>query len=590
MKVNLYGDNVYRIRIYGSRSWTTLLPNIWNEFDYNDGDKIEISSTTTLNTLKIYGHVKEIHIENSEINSLAGSFTDTSSLETAIINSSEEITDISDAFNGSGIINLTMQTSGVINAERAFKDTKRLEHLSIEPSSITNAKEMLSGSNIKSIDSIIELENKNIYQIFKDAKNYYPEVGIDLSKVVEDGSTAMRISDEAKSAMEVFVSRGKVLMKNYLIDENNIPTDGQLLEIDVKSDSAENTANPIGDETLLDSDFNSNMNVEIDVKSQCVSATANPIEDETGLPVVIDENMNIEIDIKMKSNNISLAKREDIVIDTNDLSEVIDSNFNFEIDYDITNNDIFTARREDIQIDSDNLDSTYDSNYNFELDLYGMQENIDPFNDGSCVFFVGNDSSIELIRGEDCYFASTDRIVSNSSIGGVILPVSECKSPIQHDSDVLANMGRNIFYHGIYKNSSTYSDRYFFKILKDGGNMRLGTKIYITSSTSFKIRIFIRETDTNTYTYKDTGNIQKPNEFIDFEIKLAIVVDQSDSAKRDLYVNGEHILNFDYNIVDEYIDETRFLYSALISEFKPCTTMVFNRTITPTEAIELTTI
>jgi hypothetical protein len=376
-EVKIWASNTFRYRKYGSRSWTTLRGGEWYTLSFAEGERIEFSSTSTVDQIKIRGAVELINIENSELTTLADAFTNDTELKEVIINSSVPITDITNAFKNTGIITLTMSTSSIVNANNAFEDTGSIQNLSIEADNLKNTDSMFENSSIKTIDSLTGFKATNAKEMFKNA-NELKNIGnaLDLTNANEDTlkSNFIPVDSDIVNEFDILISRQHVaLRKRYTKDINNIINDSYNFEMDISSKEVY-THNPIRDiQDELDQTINDNYNFEFEAKKKNRDLPATKREDfniNTNLSQLADiDNSSLELDISIKNNTLNKTERNTFDVDTKLDESLNDTDNTLEVDISIKNNSLNKTERQQFDINT-NLDESFDlTNNTLEIDI-----------------------------------------------------------------------------------------------------------------------------------------------------------------------------------------------------------------------------
>jgi hypothetical protein len=663
-KVKMYADNAFRYRLHGSRSWISLSGGEWHYANFNDGDRVEFSSTSSVANIKIIGAVSNINIEKSELSSLDGSFERNKSMSTAVVNSSTQIETMDSSFADSGIVTLTLDSSNIKSAVKAFENTKDLRVLNFDSSNLKDSTDMFAGSKVESIDSLSNMRDSTMTGMFDDAKNLRTLASIDLRDSLLT-SEDIDVSEDLMVAMGIEFSRKKIIVnKIYSVVEDNVIDDDYSFELDIQVKELTKTRESTPDvNDGLSTDIDGSQNIELDIKVKGLEKTRESTPDvNDGLDSVIDVSQNIELDIKVKNEDLPNPRREPVIVDTG-LDTSIDSvNYTLEMDIERTHELLPISRREpvvvntglDTSIDSLNytlemdvqkatdplafarrepvvvdtgLDTTSDSsNYTFEMDIHkaglldiarrepvtvdtGLDttsdpstytlemdifagyEDIDPFGDGSCVYYVGRDNQTELIEGSTFSgysggWMSSPEELRPGRYGKVHRPQKGVEANPITNTDALKNLYRNIYiqFDRVFHPSSSLFTSLFRTILEGDGAPHTKFAVYeryYNGQTTLKI-------------IGNPGDYDSAQEILFDEIistgaansygAIAIIETAVDSGSYRVIVNGVDAGGFDFTMTIEPSSSEKVYINAQHEDTETshthCRTMVFNRPLT----------
>ncbi len=428
-KIILSADNIFKYRLYGSRSWTILTAGE-HEVEFSAGDRVEISSTSTVSHVKIKGHVKDVFVDSSEIETLDDSFSGTPSLDSVVINSSSQIKSMSGTFRDSGIVSFNIPTDDVVSFDSAFAETTRISDIDIVTSSASSLDNAFSDSSAKNIGDISSYSG-SASSLLTGSKVVYLDGGFNAGDLVGSDISRSELSNKMISEMDIVFCRGKVAeVKDYRVIDDNVIDESMNFEMSIEP-SEIFTREPVTEES---SDaIDESMMFEMDIEPHEI-ITRGDFSIGEGLDDTFDGYMNLEADIELL-NDVDASRRDNVVISTYlDTSSDIMANM-IEFDYSQENSELSSTRRDDVLITttldesmdynsylsefdlgynepylnanrrddvyvSTDLDDTFSpESYMLEFDMGAGYTDIDPFRDGSLVFSTGQESSVNRVDG-----------------------------------------------------------------------------------------------------------------------------------------------------------------------------------------------
>ena len=484
VKVRLFADNHFKYKLEGSVAWIALIGNIEHEIEFNEGDRVEVSSIKSVSKLKIRGAIKEVDILSSDITNLDGAFEGTRELDTATVRSSVDIVSMDSTFKDSGVVTFDIQTSSVINMDDAFNGTHRIEEIEIDTRDVNSMNRTFLNSNVKKIANILPFKGKDIDQIFVGNKNLDDVDGLDLSNV-SDSTLKKGVftgSDKLITGMDISFFRGQVsVRKRYFLVEENKIDDTQLFEIDIDGEKLEISKRNLSilyQDTDDSFDFSRN-EVEIDLEPQELEISTRDSTDVIGdveSDNIADGSLNLEMDItaitlenqreavdidkgltdnssdqgfyqseidmEMDKNSFIMDNRANQQMEPTGSDDSSDNSNEFEMDIerfrllnmdsrhpaelsspDSDDSSNLSMYNLEMDIDSSgdnnqrgnrevilgNIDDSIDDLYELEIDIDSSSENIDPLDDGSCIYYLDKRGLFDLIGQAEVTLLSTLR-------------------------------------------------------------------------------------------------------------------------------------------------------------------------------------
>jgi hypothetical protein len=474
--------NVTHLKIHGHVSNIFLenseLENLNDSFSGTKNlESVEVRSSSVIKSMDdIFNGsgIINITIPTIDIETANRAFKDTDRIVNAVIESDKLISE-NEMFSGSNVSSVdSINSRPLENVVDIFKDTKNFKIIGeIDLSMSASDDKRIVNLNNESMASLDIMVSRGKILLKK-----YEQVH---DNVIDDD---MNIEIDVKPIL-ISNTRDEIIINSAegedFDDSMNIEVDVTTLPLPLSRDKL---VVDLGD---MDPNFNETMNVEIDVNQKndnITHARRDDVHIATGLDTSVDENMVIEVDIVAEEKIIETIRRDSIRLDT-DLDNTSNDEYNLECDIvTVISDNLVTARRSPLIIknglstDTDEamtfecdigtgsvsaplvrrdsiivetgMDSVSDvSSYNIEIDVETTVDNIDPLDDGSCVYYASRNLDMDLVSG-DMYPAREASSLSDRTVSvlgkAFAMPTRRVISSPIASASVGAAINRNMYF------------------------------------------------------------------------------------------------------------------------------------------------
>ena len=553
--------------------------------------------------------------DSSKVVSADKIFKDTKDLRSVTIDATA-VNTIEQGFSGSGVEGIdSMSRYHGKNASDVFSDATELKQLSgidlrmSGEGKLTRDTLDVSDKLINELDIMFTRQKVSLRKVYS----------VDPANTVDDN-----MNIELDIAGKEYITRaGKSSI------EDSLPTDidpAMNIELDIAGREYITRSNKKTVEDGLETDIDDNMNLEVDMAGKEYIARSSMPDIDDGLEKDADPAMSLEVNIKHK-NLVPANRREDHIVDTGLPTDADDTTYTLEVDQYIANNDIPMHRRENHVVDTGldesydpvnytlevdqhivnnnipmhrrenhivdtGLDTAYDPNtYTLEFDMHAGSDNVDPLDDGSCIYYIGKDNHSEMISG-DMFPEPANGWKSNrvsTAWGDVCSPIRQYAALPISDATVLDSVYKNIYVRFDKKSGGT-EDAWslLFSILNTDGSQRFSVLTYFRSSGNMLVAINLADTDNGSASTVIQKEFAKPSG----KMSIAIIETSSGSNSYRLIFSGEDIGGYDITLTDAIASDTGTLCQNTDGRDASilCGVQVFNRPLSIADVQLLDTI
>jgi hypothetical protein len=229
-------------------------------------------------------------------------------------------------------------------------------------------------------------------------------------------------------------------------------------------------------------------------------------------------------------------------------------------------------------------------NYTLEVDIFTGYEDIDPFADGSCVYYAGRDNQIDLVSGDSFTeppygWRTSEEALIPGRYGKIHRPARGVRASNITSTDALENMYKNIYVQFdriVEYNDASFTTLFTIRCEDDNSLTKFGIyERFYNNETSIQIKARDGDSGSAIQTlFEYTISTGFENSYG----SIAIIETSDDSGSYRVLINGTDVGGFDFTMTVEpsssaevYINAQ---YENTVTYHTHCRTMIFNRPLT----------